>query len=158
MCNLKKNVNRWVTEKSFIIKFISVWKQTHTSCLNVCWAKHLSAWTCSLWWSEVMFAWTWALNHGYISRVICSTDGRGQSRGALVLTPLLLCLIAGKHPSAKGPSAEGSSTMSPLFVKLRQGTREVCVSVCTCVCVCVSHTDSVGRLNESYNVNQAQSN
>ncbi len=88
-----------------------------------------------------------------------SPDGRGQPRGALVLnSPMSDCRET--HPSAKGSSAEGNSTMMPLSVKLRWATRKVCVSVCVCVCVCacVRQTDSAGRLNESYNVNQAQSN
>lgn len=82
-----KMANRWVAEKTFIIKFISVWKQTHTSCLHVCvqgpniclceHAHYVDQGSC--------LHEPWALNQGYISRVMCSADGRGQPKGALGL-------------------------------------------------------------------------
>lgn len=89
---------------------------------------------------------------------MCPSGARGHSRGALVLnSPKFEC--------------QGNTSLCTRFRHRRWQNNDafVCVGprkVCVCVCVggrlhmcwCVRQADSAQRLNESYNVNQAQSN
>lgn len=87
-----------------------------------------------------------------------SPDARGQQRGALVLNgPVFDC--RGKHVLLRKVPRQKAAAQWRLCLSSCDVQREKkSLPMCVCVCVYVRQTDSVGRLNESYNVNQAQSN